>query len=222
MVLIILGLCQYPNIVFDPKRFFSKVKKVAEGDTSGYFVIPENRFDFGPLPLSRTKSEKEKNAENKTLFSFTNATYQDIRVTLGLLSDKSDVFFFDLSSLDIKPQGTIFSNLSCWPKTQGRIEETIVICVKDNPEPIQFKVSGIGYKPELEMDKRNINFDKLLVGKADVREIRVRNPICVPLGLRVIGMDGLGEEFTFGPTELLLLPNQDQIFVCEFKSTKAV
>lgn len=36
-------------------------------------------------------------------------------------------------------------------------------CVKENPEPILFKVSAHGVRPELELDRKLIQFDRVLL-----------------------------------------------------------
>ena len=58
--------------------------------------------------------------------------------------------------------------LSIWayPKTPGFYEDTIVCCVKENPEPILFKVSAHGVRPELELDRKIVQFDRVLLHRS--------------------------------------------------------
>ncbi|ORZ34407.1 hypothetical protein BCR44DRAFT_1513959 [Catenaria anguillulae PL171] len=216
------GTCQHPNIVTDPRKIFSRVRKTVEGDLSGHFVIATNRYEFGPLPLTRQRGDKDRYVENKLTLTLVNPFHQEVKLSIALLSDKSDIFLLDSTSLDIKPFATVTYNLYCWPKVVGRVEDSLVICIKDNPEPVVFKLSSTGYKPEIEVDRKAISFDKLLIGKPDVREFRVRNPCCVPLNLRLIGADMLGEEVTITPNEALVQPQQEQVFTVEFKSSRPV
>lgn len=55
--------------------------------------------------------------------------------------------------------------LTIWayPKTPGQYEDTIVCCIKENPEPVLFKVSTHGVRPELELDRRIVQFDRVLL-----------------------------------------------------------
>ena len=50
-----------------------------------------------------------------------------------------------------------------YPKNQGYFEDTIVCCIKENPEPVQFKVACYGVRPELELDKKQLHFEKVLL-----------------------------------------------------------
>ena len=50
-----------------------------------------------------------------------------------------------------------------YPKTPGFYEDSVVCCVKENPEPILFKVSAHGVRPELELDRKLIQFDRVLL-----------------------------------------------------------
>ena len=54
-------------------------------------------------------------------------------------------------------------NIWAYPKTPGFFEDLIVCCIKENPEPVLLKVSCHGVRPELELDKRAIQFDRVLL-----------------------------------------------------------
>ena len=47
--------------------------------------------------------------------------------------------------------------------TVGRMQDNVVCCVKDNPEPFLIAVSCWGVRPELELDRKNLHFDKVLL-----------------------------------------------------------
>lgn len=53
----------------------------------------------------------------------------------------------------------------------------IVGCIKENPEPIVFKISCHGVRPELELDKRIIQFDRVLLYRYDLFEIFFANEV---------------------------------------------
>lgn len=59
----------------------------------------------------------------------------------------------------------LLQELTLWayPKNQGFFEDSIVCCVKENPEPILFKISCYGVRPELELDKKQLHFEKVLL-----------------------------------------------------------
>ena len=45
----------------------------------------------------------------------------------------------------------------------GHYEDAIVCCVRENPEPIVFKLCCDGFRPELELDKKQLHFDRVLL-----------------------------------------------------------
>lgn len=50
-----------------------------------------------------------------------------------------------------------------YPITPCQIEDSLVCCVKDNPEPAVFRLSCHGLRPELELDRKQLHFDKVLL-----------------------------------------------------------
>lgn len=56
-------------------------------------------------------------------------------------------------------------DLSIWayPKTPGFFEDALVCCIRENPEPVVFKVSCHGVRPELELDRKQLQFDRVLL-----------------------------------------------------------
>ena len=50
-----------------------------------------------------------------------------------------------------------------YPKQPGEYNDCIVCCVRENPEPILFKICCHGVRPELELDKKLLHFDRVLL-----------------------------------------------------------
>lgn len=44
-------------------------------------------------------------------------------------------------------------------------EDRLVCCVKDNPDPALFRLSCRGVRLELELDRKLVHFDKVLLGR---------------------------------------------------------
>lgn len=55
--------------------------------------------------------------------------------------------------------------LSIWayPTSAGIFEDSIVCCIKENPEPVVFSICCQGVRPELELDRKQLHFEKLLL-----------------------------------------------------------
>ena len=51
-------------------------------------------------------------------------------------------------------------------KGPGRYEDAVVCCVRENPEPVIFKLGVDGFRPELELDKKQLHFDKVLIHRS--------------------------------------------------------
>lgn len=47
-----------------------------------------------------------------------------------------------------------------YPNTPKHIEDRVVFCIKGNPEPVVFRLSCVGVRPELELDRKLLQFDK--------------------------------------------------------------
>ena len=55
--------------------------------------------------------------------------------------------------------------LTVWayPKASKHYEDSIVCCIKHNPEPAVFPICCDGVQPELDVDKKLVQFDKVLL-----------------------------------------------------------
>jgi hydrocephalus-inducing protein len=49
------------------------------------------------------------------------------------------------------------------PKETKHYEDNLICCIKENPEPVIFKFSCHGQKPELQLDKKEFLFKQVLL-----------------------------------------------------------
>ena len=163
----------------------------------------------------------DKSPENRVNLKIMNPTDKPIQVNASLKNDtKGDVFSIDTNTIDVAPGETQYLTCLAFPKTINYFEDVIVITVKDNPEPYFYKISCLGVKPELEIDRRQIAFDKLLIGKVERRELVLKNPGLIPVSWKISGAETLGEEFTLTPLEGILESFQELSVLADFKPTK--
>lgn len=54
-----------------------------------------------------------------------------------------------------------------YPTAVGIFEDSVVCCIKENPEPTIFKLNCEGVRPELELDPRQLHFDRLLLHRSE-------------------------------------------------------
>ena len=59
-----------------------------------------------------------------------------------------------------------------YPKASKHYEDSIVCCIKYNPEPAVFPISCDGVQPELEVDKKVIQFEKVLLHRLALNIIK--------------------------------------------------
>ena len=50
-----------------------------------------------------------------------------------------------------------------YPKTPNEFKDCLVCCIRENPQPVQFAISCIGVRPEVELDKKVLQFDRVLI-----------------------------------------------------------
>jgi len=56
-------------------------------------------------------------------------------------------------------------DLSIWayPMVPNHYEDAIVCCIRENPEPVVFKVCCDAFRPELDLDRKQLHFDRVLL-----------------------------------------------------------
>lgn len=57
-------------------------------------------------------------------------------------------------------------NVWAYPTAVGNFEDYIVCCVKENPEPTIFNICCQGVRPELELETKQLHFDRLLLHRS--------------------------------------------------------
>ncbi|KAJ1558923.1 hypothetical protein HK096_003058, partial [Nowakowskiella sp. JEL0078] len=220
-----VGNCQYAQIVTDYKKIFQKSRKIKEDRSilHGEYVLHSNMYEFGPLLYSKPREKYlEKFPENRAIFNIINPSQVDVKVIFALRSDKTDVFFFDPPLMELAPMQSQTFSLWAYPRQHNYFEDTLIICVKDNPEPLCYKISCIGVKPELEIDKKILSFDKLLLNRTERRELKLKNPTWMSIAWKIVGVDLLGDEFQVSHIEGVIEPFQETIVVAEFKGCKPI
>ncbi|XP_053479122.1 hydrocephalus-inducing protein-like [Ictalurus furcatus] len=82
---------------------------------------------------------------------------------------KSTTFILDPLSMVLKPNERKELRVWAYPTTPGLTEDSVVCCIKDNPEPAVFFISCRGVRPKLEVECKQLNFDKIFLDSAMTR-----------------------------------------------------
>lgn len=114
--------------------------------------------------------------------------------------------------------------LSVWayPKTPTPFLDAVVCCVKENPEPITFKVMCTGVRPELELDKKQLQFDRVLLHRKDTKTLYLRNSTLLPVAWRLNGLENLGDDFSVSQETGVIAPRSEFALNAYFRAMKPV
>ncbi|KAI9141433.1 hypothetical protein BKA69DRAFT_1166800 [Paraphysoderma sedebokerense] len=218
------GESTYPQILMDHKKVFKKYRwdTVGQQLIKGEYIGKLSLFDFGPLVINKFKDKMvDKAADNVAELRLTNPMDSDIKLSFGFLHDlKSEYLGVEPLSVDIRRGETQSIHVQIFPKVVGLLEDTLVCCIKDNPQPYTFKFRCIGVRPEIEIDKKTLSFERILVNKTDKKEIKLRNTTLIPILWRLSGIENLGEEIEITPSDGAILPNEECIVVTKFLALK--
>lgn len=76
---------------------------------------------------------------------------------------KGETFLLDPPALVLKPGESQPLTIWAYPRHEGHYEDKIVCCIRENPEPVVFKVCCDAFLPALELDKKVFHFDSVLL-----------------------------------------------------------
>lgn len=80
----------------------------------------------------------------------------------------------------------------------------------------------MGQKPELQLDKKEFAFGKVLLHRKDAKDIKITNNTMVPVQWRLDGLDLLGEEFVCNQLSGKLDPFENFNLVLHFRALKPI
>ena len=95
-------------------------------------------------------------------------------------------------------------------------------CVRENPEPIVFNFACDGVRPEIELDKKHLHFDKVLLHRKDTKKLYLRNNSMLPVAWRVAGMENMGDDFSLNQDTGIIEPGCEFALNLHFRATKAM
>ncbi|GFS07093.1 hydrocephalus-inducing protein-like [Elysia marginata] len=128
----------------------------------------------------------------------------------------------EFESGNFPPRAQLKSHAVVGKQSPGHFEDAIVCCVRENPEPIVFKVCCDGFRPELELDKKQLHFDKVLLHRKDTKTIYLRNSTQLPVAWKLSGLENLGDDFTVAADSGVVEPLSEYPLQAYFRAMKAV
>jgi len=220
-----IGQCEYSQIETDYTKLFQKYRKTKDDQSLGHceFIASTSTFEFGPLLYNKPKEKNiERYIDNKTTLNIINPSNMiTLNVDLCFKNDiKSEIFIIDPPSVTVNPGETKQVSVSAFPKSLGLFEDEMIISIKDNPEPLCYKFSCIGVKPELELDKKVLSFDKIHIMKTETRQLVLRNISQISAYWKLSGIEQLGDEIKITPIEGIIEYGKECVINAEFHGSK--
>ncbi|XP_040894088.1 hydrocephalus-inducing protein homolog [Toxotes jaculatrix] len=219
------GLCTYPSICKDYMTLFALSKKVPqmkEGLQKAYVVKP-GHFEFGPLLCSKTRDRYKENKypENTERLVIHNNSGLEAEIQFSFLHDtQATTYLLDPPTMTLKPDQKQELTLWAYPTKVGQMKDSVVCCIKDNPEPVTINVSCCGVRPELELESKHLHFDRILLHRRDSRSVTLHNKTALPVSWRLQGVEELGDEFSVPQDQGIIPPNSSFPLSLHFRARK--
>ncbi|XP_041629006.1 hydrocephalus-inducing protein homolog isoform X5 [Vulpes lagopus] len=221
------GVCSYPYICQDPKVVFPQRKlnmKLNEVIFKKY-IINTRTFYFGPLLCgkSRDKYKSSLFPGNMEALTILNNSPMVAEVFFCFQNDvKASTYFLEPINMILKPNEKQTLNVWAYPTAVGVFEDCIICCIKENPEPAVFKLVCQGVRPELELEPRQLHFDRLLLHRKESKVILLRNITPLPVAWRITSLEHLGDDFTVSTMQGIILPKAEYSLQVHFQPSKPV
>lgn len=113
-------------------------------------------------------------------------------------------------------------NIWSYPKSTGKFEDILLCCVKHNPDPIMFHICSFGAEPDLKVDKKLLEFKKVLLHRKQTNILHLHNKTMLPVAWKLGGLEQLGDEFSFSQDHGIVQPMTDFPLSVHFRSSKQV
>uniref|UniRef100_A0A8C3KHX2 HYDIN axonemal central pair apparatus protein n=1 Tax=Calidris pygmaea TaxID=425635 RepID=A0A8C3KHX2_9CHAR len=132
---------------------------------------------------------------------------------------KAETFFLDPPTMRLKPNEKQELSIWAYPTSAGLVEDNLICCIKENPEPVVFPLCCQGVQVELGVSPKQVHFDRLLLHRSTL-VLQNRTPL--PMAWRLSGLENLGEDFSVSQDEGVVGPRAEFEVHLDFKATKAL
>uniref|UniRef100_A0A3P8U8F5 HYDIN axonemal central pair apparatus protein n=1 Tax=Amphiprion percula TaxID=161767 RepID=A0A3P8U8F5_AMPPE len=218
------GVCTYPSICKDYTSVYRKCKvpHIKEGLQKTYVIKP-GYFEFGPLLCSKTRDRYKENRypKNTEKLMIHNNSGLEAEVQFCFQHDtQATTFLLDPPNMTLKPDQKRELTVWAYPTKVGQVKDSVVCQIKDNPELVVIDLSCWGVLPELELEKKHLHFDRILLYRTDRRSVMMHNKTALPVSWRLQGVEELGDEFTVPQDHGIITPNSSFPLSLQFRSRK--
>ncbi|XP_078257666.1 hydrocephalus-inducing protein homolog [Rhinoraja longicauda] len=221
------GICTFPTISKDPRVVFRhriKHEKHQEIPRKKY-ILSKGIFQFGPLlcGITRERYKEGKYAENKEIIKIMNTSSMESEVSFCYQHDvKAATYLVDPPSVMLAAYQAEEVTIWAYPTSSGKFDDCLVCCIRDNPEPVLFKVSCYGVRAELELDRKQLHFDKMILHRKDTKGLVMRNICLLPVAWRITGLENLGDDFALSQDQGVIESKDEFSVHMHFRATKQI
>ncbi|NXJ80823.1 HYDIN protein, partial [Trogon melanurus] len=221
------GTSVYPTISQDPRLVFPhrRKSKTDEDIIFKQYVMSTGVFHFGPLLCGKSRDwyKAPRYPSNCEKIAILNVTPLEASVHFFFEHDrKADTFLLEPPSMRLKPHEKQELSLWAYPTSAGLVEDNLVCCIEENPEPVVFHLCCQGVQVELGVSPKQLHFNKLLLHRRDSRTLVLHNSTPLPIAWRLSGLENLGEDFSVSQGEGIVGPRTEFGVHLYFKATKAL
>ena len=144
-------------------------------------------------------------------------------VNFAFKKDNSNAcFYLDPPKMTVSPHSKQELTLWAYPKQPGVYNDTVVMAIRDNPNPVSVNISCAGIKPEISVDRKIMQFEKVLLHRRTSQSLQLTNKTSLPIAWRVAGMENMGDEFSLNAEFGVLEPYQSSKMIMDFRALKAM
>ncbi|KAM7396206.1 hypothetical protein PAMP_019263 [Pampus punctatissimus] len=133
---------------------------------------------------------------------------------------QATTYLLDPPTMTLKPDQRQELTVWAYPTKVGQIKDSIVCCIKDNPELVIIHLSCWGVRPELELESKHLLFDRILLHRGDSRSVTLHNKTALSVSWRLQGVEELGDEFSVLQDEGIISPNSSFPLTLHFRARR--
>ncbi|XP_071423974.1 hydrocephalus-inducing protein homolog [Pithys albifrons albifrons] len=219
------GAGLYPSISQNPRLVFPHCRKSKEEDDIIFkeYVMSTKQFHFGPLLCGKSREwYKAQNCPgNCEKITILNNSPMEAEVHFSFENDgKAETFLLDPPSMMLKPKEKQKLTLWAYPTSAGFLEDNLICCIKENPEPVVFQLCCEGVHVKLGVSPQELCFNKLLLHRTDSKTLVLINDSPLPMAWQLTGLDDLGDEFSISQDRGIVGPRTNFEVQLNFRAEK--
>ncbi|XP_039245118.1 hydrocephalus-inducing protein-like isoform X2 [Pipra filicauda] len=215
----------YPSISQNPRLVFPHWRKSKEKEDIIFkeYVMSTKQFHFGPLLCGKSREwYKAQNCpSNSEKLTILNDSPMEAEVHFSFENDsKGETFLLDPPNMRLQPKEKKKLSIWAYPTSAGLLEDSLVCCIRDNPEPVVFQLCCQGVHVKLGVSPQELHFNKLLLHRTHTQTLVLKNDSPLPMAWHLSGLDDLGDEFSASQGRGIVGPRRDFEVKLNFKAEK--